>query len=72
MVNTPLWEAILTNTLVFHSTFIVFTEQSLFHLSEPLLLLTAADPVDPVDPGKMVSEPALRPSLPRTPGVRMT
>ena len=27
---------------------------------------------DPLDPGKMVPEPALRPSLPHAPGVRMT
>ena len=31
-----------------------------------------ADPPDLPDPGKMVPEPALRPSLPRAPGVRMT
>ena len=31
-----------------------------------------ADPTDPADPGKMVSELALRPSLPRAPGVRTT
>ena len=61
-----------------------FAENSLFYLSETQLFPTPAfpadpadppdlpDPADPADPGKMVPELALRPSLPRAPGVRMT
>ena len=55
-----------------------FMRKVLFYLRETLLFPTApvpadpADPADPPDPGKMVPEPALRPSLPHAPGVRMT
>ena len=56
----------------------LFAEKSLFYLSETQLFPTPAfpadpaDPPDPPDPSKMVPELALRPSLPRAPGVRMT
>ena len=59
------------------SVFADFRGKSLFHLSETQLFPTPAfpadppDPTDPADPGKMVPELALRPSLPRAPGVRM-
>ena len=53
-----------------------FAEKSLFYLSETPLFPTPApdpaDPPDPPDPGKMVPEPALRPSLPHELEVRMT
>ena len=64
------------------SVLLFLTEKSLFYLSETPLFPTPtfpadppdpADPVlDPPDPGKMVPELALRPSLPRAPGIRMT
>ena len=62
-------------------------EKSLFNIGETPLFSTPAFPADPpdqadppdpadapdpADPGKMVPELALRPSLPRAPGVRMT
>ena len=55
-----------------------FAEKSLLYLSETQLFPTPAfpadppDPADPADPGKMVPDLALRPALPRAPGVRMT
>ena len=66
---------------------VFFAGKSLFYFSETPLFPTPAfpadpldppdptdplDPPDPADPGKMVPEPALRPSFPRAPGVRMT
>ena len=60
------------------SVFTDFRWKSLFYISETPLFPTPAfpadplDPPDPVDPGEMVPELALRPSLPRAPGVRMT
>ena len=66
------------------SVLLFLAEKSLFYFSEtpffptpafpadPPDPLDQADPPDPADPGKMVPELALRPSLPRAPGVRMT
>ena len=65
-------------TLDTPSVLLFFAEKSLFYLCETQLFPTPAFPADPPDPpdpadlGKMVPELALRPSLPRAPGVRMT
>ena len=63
------------------NVFADFRRKSLFYLSETPLSPTPAFPADPADPadsgdppdpGKMVPEPAQRPSLPHAPEVRMT
>ena len=60
------------------SVLLFVAEKSLFFTSETQLFPTPTfpadppDPPDPADPGKMVPEMALRPFLPREPGVRMT
>ena len=80
IAKTRFGEAMLTKNDCFSYKknavlFFVFAGMSLFYFSETQLFPTPAfpaDPPDPPDPGKMVPELALRPSLPRAPGVRMT
>ena len=85
IVKKPFGGAILSKFVAFHTKYIVWCcRKSLIYLSETLLFPTAAVPADPADladpadpphppdPSKMVPEPALRPSLPHAPGVRMT
>ena len=81
IVKTPFGGAMLTKHHCFsYQIRRVFTENHCF-TSETQLFPTPAlpadpadppDPADQTDPSKMLPEPALRPSLPHAPGVRMT